>query len=212
MPYFLIFLGCLGLIISTLGIYIQEIQQLDVAAVMWMNLHHTVIFTPITVFMSKIGGLPFTLIVCALWCIYLYKSKRYTQALFVCLSFIGGAGIGWFLKYLFNRPRPDAMYQLVEIYGASFPSAHSLYAAILACLVVFLFYQHAQAKKIICLVCLWLVGMGLSRVYLGAHFPTDVLAGWSIALIWVTLLWLILAPKICSEKNLFLEKNLNEVE
>ena len=212
MPYFLIFVGGLGLIISTLGIYIQEIQQLDIAAVMWMNLHHTVILTPIMVFLSKIGGLAGTLIACTLWCIYLYKSKRYAQILFVSLGFIGGACIGWILKFLFNRPRPDAMYQLVETYGASFPSAHSLYAAVLSCLVMFLFYRHHQAKIILCLACLWFIGMGVSRVYLGAHFPTDVLAGWSIALIWITLLWLLLAPKIRSEKHLFLEKNLNEVE
>ena len=212
MPYFLIFLGCLGLIISTLGIEFQEIQQLDVAAVVWMNLHHSVILKGIAVFLSKIGGLPASLCICLVWCFYLYKSKRYAHILFISLSFIGGASIGWFLKFLFNRPRPDAMYQIVETYGASFPSAHSLYAAVLSCLVMFLFYQHARATIILCLACIWSVAMGVSRIYVGAHFPTDVIAGWSIAFIWVALLWLLLAPKILSQKHLFLEKNLNEVE
>ncbi|NHC04324.1 phosphatase PAP2 family protein [Acinetobacter sp. 187] len=212
MPYFLIFVACLGLIISTLGIEFQEIQQLDVAAVAWMNLHHSVILQKIAVFLSKIGGLPGALCIAALWCLYLYKSKRYAHILFISFGFIGGSCIGWMLKFLFNRARPDAMYQIVETYGASFPSGHSLYAAVLSCLVVFLYYQHAQAKIILCFACLWSIGMGLSRVYVGAHFPTDVLAGWSIALIWVALLWFLLAPKILSEKHLFLEKNLNEVE
>ncbi len=59
--------------------------------------------------------------------------------------------------------------------------------------------------------CFWLLSMGLSRVYAGVHYPTDVLAGWSIGFIWISLLWLWKQSKLNNNK-LFLDKALNEVK
>ncbi|EMQ4152348.1 phosphatase PAP2 family protein, partial [Acinetobacter baumannii] len=76
--------------------------------------------------------------------------------------------------------------------GASFPSAHSVYASTLACLaMIMLCHKHnINSPYIVLISCLWFVCMGLSRIYAGVHFPTDVLAGWGIGFIWIALLWL----------------------
>lgn len=130
--------------------------------------------------------------------------KTVHSNLFISFSLLGGSALGWFLKWFFDRARPDAIYALTETYGASFPSAHSIYATVLSCLIIFIFHKHAYAKIILFLACLWFLGMGISRVYLGAHYPTDVLVGWSIALVWChgcTFL-----PSQISKNKLFLEK------
>lgn len=202
MPYILILIGCLGLTTSSLGIDLYEIQQLDVAAVTWMNLHRSNFISEIAIFLSKIGGLPAMLCVCAAACLISYRLKKYIYIHLICFSFFGAACINWALKYIFDRPRPDAVYQMVQTYGASYPSAHSLYATILSCLMVLIFRQHHYARYIFIMACLWSIGMGISRVYLGVHFPTDILAGWSIAFIWIGVLWSQFKPFMVNENNL----------
>lgn len=200
MPYLLIFIGCLGITISIIGLNIQYIQQLDLATVAWMNGHRSPFLNWINVFLSHVGSLPGTLVICGLWCLKLYQSKKSALILFLSFSVIGAAMIGWLLKWLFDRARPDAIYALTETYGASFPSAHSIYATVLSCLVIFIYHKHVHARLIIFLACIWFIGMGFSRVYLGAHYPTDVLAGWSIALVWVALLSLQFTPPSTSKQ------------
>ena len=118
----------------------------------------------------------------------------------IFLGLLGSSAIAWLLKFWFNRPRPELALQMVETYGASFPSAHSIYAATLSCLIMLIYHKHAQAKKIIFLACFWFIFMGTCRIYLAAHYPSDVLAGWSIAFIWIGLLWLAF-KQFCNDKQ-----------
>ena len=203
MPFLLLILGCIGLSISCIGLHIPLIHQFDTSTIVWIASHRNAYLNAITVVMSVLGGLPSTLIISGIGCLILSKSKKYTEIWFVLLSITGSAALGWLLKYAINRPRPDEIYRMVETYGASFPSAHSIYAAVLGCSVIFIFRTHAQAKLFIMLGCFWLVCMGLSRVYLAAHYPTDVLAGWGIGLIWTTFVWFVLSHYALKRNKLF---------
>ena len=211
MPYLLLLVGCLGLTLSIFGLYNPFIQQLDIDTVTWMSQHRPDALNGIAVFLSYFGGLPSMLLLFSLWCFRQFRLKEYANIILIYLGLLGSAIIGWTLKCWFNRPRPELIYQMVETYGASFPSGHSIYAATLSCLMILIYHKHHQKKLIIFLACLWFILMGVSRVYLAAHYPTDVLAGWSIAFIWISVLWLVLTF-IQSKNKLFLEKNLNEVE
>ncbi len=201
MPYLLLVIGCIGLIFSSIGLQIISIQHFDHLSVAWISLHRSSFLNDFSVGLSYLGGLPFTLLLCSVGCIYFYWKKKIVNILFIGVGISGSVVLGWSLKYLVDRPRPDMMYQMVETYGASFPSAHSLYAAVLASLVWGIVYQKSQAKVIAAVAILWCLAMGFSRVYLGAHFPTDVIAGWSIGLIWIALLWLLIFRFILSKTN-----------
>ena len=203
MPFLLLILGCISLSISYIGLHIPLIHQFDTSTVVWVTSHRNASLNAITVVLSILGGLPSTLIISGIGCLILNKSKKYTEIWLVLLSIAGSAVLGWLLKYAIDRPRPDETYRMVETYGASFPSAHSIYAAVLGCSVIFIFRTHAQAKLFIMLGCFWLVCMGLSRVYLAAHYPTDVLAGWGIGLIWTTFVWFILSHCALKRNKLF---------
>ena len=201
MPYLLLIIGCIGLIFSSIGLYIPSIQRFDHSTVAWISLHRSFFLNDFSVSLSYIGGLPFTLLLCSVGCVYFYWKKKIANILFIGVGISGSVALGWSLKYLVDRPRPDMMYQMVKTYGASFPSAHSVYAAVLARLVWGIVYQKAQAKVIAAVAILWCLAMGFSRVYLGAHFPTDVIAGWSIGLIWIALLWLLMSRFILRKTN-----------
>lgn len=203
MPFLLLILGCIGLSISYIGLHIPLIHQFDTSTIVWIASHRNAYLNAITVVMSVLGGLPSTLIISGIGCLILSKSKKYTEIWFVLLSITGSAALGWLLKYAIDRPRPDEVYRMVETYGASFPSAHSIYAAVLGCSVMFIFRRHKQAKLFIMLAFFWLVCMGLSRIYLVAHYPTDVLAGWGIGLIWTTFVWFVLSHYALKRNKLF---------
>jgi undecaprenyl-diphosphatase len=122
--------------------------------------------------------------------------KRMVGAMWlVVAATLGGLIVSTVLKQGFERPRPDIVPHLSPTYTSSFPSGHSLLSA-----TVFLtlgallgrFVQEFRLKAYFLIVAVTLTFLvGLSRVYLGVHWPTDVLAGWCAGLAWATLCWLV---------------------
>jgi undecaprenyl-diphosphatase len=113
----------------------------------------------------------------------------------VLIATLGGWGLGLLLKAVFGRPRPSVIPHLVEVQSLSFPSGHAMMSAVvyltLAALLAQLSAQWAQRVYILAVGLLLTLLVGLSRVYLGVHYPTDVLAGWSAGLAWAILCWLV---------------------
>ena len=212
MTYVLLLIGCMGLLFGSIGLTIDQIQHLDSLSVVWVSSHRLSILNGLTLSLSFLGGLPSMIVIAGLCNLYFIRLKQYANLLIVSVGLLGASATGWILKYLIQRPRPDEMYQMVQTYGASFPSAHSIYAAVVCGSIMFIFRKHRQVKLIYLGALLWFLSMGISRVYLGAHFPTDVIAGWGIGWIWVAILWFMLSSKTLSQNKLLLDKSLNEVE
>ena len=126
---------------------------------------------------------------------FLALDRKYAAMILVVAAVGGGWALGSVLKAAFDRPRPDLVPHLMLAYFSSFPSGHSMMSAVvygtlgslLSSLVTrrrLKFYFLSLAATVAGLV-------GISRVYLGVHYPTDVLAGWSAGLAWATLCWLV---------------------
>jgi undecaprenyl-diphosphatase len=115
-------------------------------------------------------------------------SKR--TALFVLISVIGGTVISTGLKSLFDRPRPD-LTGAVEVFTASFPSGHATVSAVVYLTIGAILAERDPRLSVrsfyIAVAALLTLAIGVSRVYLGVHFPTDVLAGWSLGTAWALL-------------------------
>ncbi|TSH70852.1 phosphatase PAP2 family protein [Acinetobacter sp. RF15A] len=197
MPYLLLFVGILLLIFSVLLLNIAALSRLDLLSMQWLSEYRTQILNQIAQSLSVIGGMPFVLFLSTLWCISLLWYKKYASVIFICIGVIGGILLAWLLKFVIARPRPPASFHLVESFGSSFPSAHSLYAACLSCLAIYIYRQHSRHTIIIMIAVGWLLIMGISRVYLGVHFPSDVISGWSISFIWISL-WYMVWIRYCT--------------
>ena len=102
----------------------------------------------------------------------------------VTLAALSGLAIYKPMKHLFLRLRPDAALHLVEQGGFSFPSGHSVTSVIVFGLLFYLIRKHCNRpvlRNVLSGICLLLaVLVGPSRIYVGVHWPTDVLAGWCI--------------------------------
>jgi undecaprenyl-diphosphatase len=110
-------------------------------------------------------------------------------------STIGGWLLSTLLKYFFARPRPAVVPHLAEVSTASFPSGHSMMSAVvyltLGALLARLVARPLVKLYLLTIACVLTGLVGVSRVYLGVHFPTDVLAGWLAGLVWASLCWLL---------------------
>lgn len=119
--------------------------------------------------------------------------QRY--ALFVLVASVGGWFLNAALKLLFSRPRPDIVPHLREVMTLSFPSGHALTSAAVYLTLGVLLMRVAKRPlaRFYCLGVAMLATalVGVSRVYLGVHYPTDVLAGWLIGLSWALLCWIV---------------------
>jgi undecaprenyl-diphosphatase len=121
--------------------------------------------------------------------------KRFKESLFLLLTTTSGFTLTFFLKLVFERVRPEVKIPLVHPIGYSFPSGHSASAACFYGALIYLAFIFIPNKIlktiIICLLGLLIVLVGISRVYLGAHYPTDVLGGFSLGF-FVVNLWILL--------------------
>ncbi len=126
---------------------------------------------------------------------FLLIQRKYLSGVLLALGLLGGVTLSEGLKAIFNRPRPPADYQAVETLNASFPSGHALLATVFYLSVGVMMaraFQRRQLKAYIMSVAIGLaLIVGLTRIYLGAHWLTDVLAGWSIGAVWAMTLWLV---------------------
>lgn len=190
MPYLLLCIGCFFLVLSGVGLFYPTTSTLDPLSIQALFEHRSTTLNHVAILLSLLGGMPFSLFFTAFLCVYQTWIQNYKSLIFITLSVSGSITIGWLLKWSIDRARPLEVYHLVQTYGASFPSGHSLYAATLASLVMLLLQQHRYRTPVILVSTLWFIMMGISRIYAGAHYPTDVLAGWGIGLIWTSLLWL----------------------
>jgi undecaprenyl-diphosphatase len=126
---------------------------------------------------------------------YLFLAGKPHAALFVLGAVLGGLLLGSGMKQLFGRPRPDFVAHGDHVLSASFPSNHSLMSAVvyltLGALLARVFPSFRIKAYFLLLAVLLTLAVGVSRVYLGVHWPTDVLAGWALGAAWAIVCWLL---------------------
>jgi undecaprenyl-diphosphatase len=124
---------------------------------------------------------------------YLLIDGKRGAALLVTISVGGGAVLSSLLKGMFARPRPELVAHLMEERSFSFPSGHAMLSAVtfltLGALLARVQPRRRLKAYLIGLAFMATLIVGASRVYLGVHWPTDVLAGWCAGAAWAMLCW-----------------------
>lgn len=145
--------------------------------------------------LTALGGLGVLTFLTLAVCGFLVLERK-RRAMWLVLGAISG---GWLvsslLKFGFSRPRPDLVPHLSHVYSSSFPSGHSMMSAVtyltLGALLARVQPRRTLKAYFLCLAILLTVSVGISRVYLGVHWPTDVLAGWAVGSSWALVCWLV---------------------
>lgn len=141
--------------------------------------------------MTDLGATKFIIVISLLLCFIFFWQKRYDYFLVIGLSVFGAEGIGIVLKYLIERSRPDALSPLIHFDGFSFPSGHALNAMVFFAVIMYISSLEIKSgfwrSAIFVFLSVIILIVGFSRVYLGAHWPSDVIGSFSIGLIWFTI-------------------------
>jgi len=144
---------------------------------------------------TALGGRSILIAVTLVGLGYLALERKHGAAVLVAVAVGGGGLLSTIMKQIFARDRPDVVPHLVAVTSPSFPSGHSMLAAILYLTLGALLARFAARRRTkvyvltVALLATFLIGS--SRVYLGVHYPTDVLAGWCAGLVWALICWLV---------------------
>jgi undecaprenyl-diphosphatase len=146
---------------------------------------------------TALGGLTFLGLLTAGVCVFLFLDGRRHMAWFVAGATVSGELVGTILKNIFQRPRPHLVPVAVYVYSTSFPSGHSMLSAVTYLTLGALLarsHERKLLKAYFLLAAAFLTLLvGVSRVYLGVHWPSDVLAGWTAGAVWALFCWTLTA-------------------
>lgn len=115
---------------------------------------------------------------------------------FLCVAAAGGMLVSGVLKYTFQRDRPTVVGHLAQVMSSSFPSGHAMLSAVIFMTLGVMLASEVDSRRAkvyyLSLAVILSFAVGLTRIFLGVHYPTDVLAGWSAGLTWAVLCRLVL--------------------
>lgn len=168
----------------------DELALIDRPVVRFLALHRDAGLTTVMKFITLLGGTVFVTAVLGITALVSYiKTRSPRWPAFVSATIIGAVALDNIVKVLVKRPRPD-FHPLVHPFGSSFPSGHAVAAAALCGSIAFIVTRRTRWQTA---VWVWTGAIfvallvALSRVYLGAHWPTDVIAGLTLGAFWTAL-------------------------
>jgi undecaprenyl-diphosphatase len=143
--------------------------------------------------LTALGGVTVVFLLTCSATAFFWLSSMHRAAAYVAVASLGAILISSGLKQLFDRPRPDLVPHGSFVYTSSFPSGHSTMAAAVYLtlgMVASRFVSRRRLKVLfIAMAILVTVAVGVTRVYLGVHWPSDVLAGWAVGCSWALVCW-----------------------
>lgn len=144
---------------------------------------------------TALGGVGVLTLLTLCSCVYLLLIRRARSAVFAVVAISSGWLVSNLLKLGFDRPRPDLVPHGSIVYTASFPSGHAMMSAVTYLTLAVLLGSAVSSWRLrsffLATAMLLTMLVGISRVYLGVHWPTDVAAGWAVGAAWAGLCWLV---------------------
>lgn len=165
-----------------------ETQAFDESVIRWMGAHQSPTLDAIMVEITALGTGTVVLMIVVVAAIFLTLSERKYSAILLLVAAGGGLLLNGVLKLGFNRPRPSIFLPSVHAVSSSFPSGHAMSSAIVYGTVAYLaarLYRRRWARGVVMTFAfVVIVLISFSRMYLGVHYPSDVVAGVLIGLAW----------------------------
>lgn len=144
---------------------------------------------PITRILKVVTNFGGPIIIIAITIIILITCRDTRYKAYIVLNLAIVTIINQTLKFVIQRPRPSELFRLIEERGYSFPSGHSMASMAFYGLLIYFAYTKIQDKNLKCLVCILLSVLifiiGISRIYLGVHYASDVLGGFLLTIVYL---------------------------
>lgn len=161
----------------------------EAALLTWLHQFSTPALDSFAIFITTLGNAPVVIAGVTTSAAAMFMARWRHESLFLLLSAGGTELINLALKQTFDRARPDFWQHIVTEADFSFPSGHAMIASTLAFTAVALCWHTRWRWAAILGSIAYCLAISLSRLYLGVHFPSDIVAGWCVSLLWVFALY-----------------------
>ncbi|WP_257391431.1 phosphatase PAP2 family protein [Cytobacillus gottheilii] len=191
--YWFAIIGCISLFLFTFIQLVDALDESELLAYEMIVINFVQSFlrpqlTEIIIAFTFLGSVPWITIGTIIAVVILLYKKKMDLAILMAAANLFGGLFNLLLKWIFKRERPDIQPLITEA-GFSFPSGHSMGSFIFYGTIAYLIVLLAERKLFVIIGCfmmgLMILGIGLSRIYLGVHYPSDVLAGFSAGAVWL---------------------------
>ena len=176
--------GLVGFIIIACFVMGGGELAFDTAVREWFYSLRNDVLTPILKVIAYMGNWQSITALCIL--LLLFRKTRFRYGIPVSVGAITVTALNKVVKMIFKRPRPDVSLHLIDQGGYSFTSGHSITSMVVFGMLIYLVRRYVKDKRkedlLTVLLAIPWIFIGLSRIYMGVHFPTDVLGGWCLGL------------------------------
>ncbi|MBD1807722.1 phosphatase PAP2 family protein [Microcoleus sp. FACHB-SPT15] len=186
-----------GFLLAALGLWLfsaiadeildKESFTFDKEILLTLRELHTPVLDKVMLGFTFLGEPVILLIVCLVIGTWLLTRGQRSQATILIIAASGAVALNTLLKVLFGRARPMLWERVVDVGQYSFPSGHAMISMVIFGIIGYLVSSKFPLWRIgiISLTILLVTGIGLSRLYLGVHWPTDIIAGYAAGLVWL---------------------------
>jgi undecaprenyl-diphosphatase len=171
----------------------DPIVQLDQKVAVWFHDHAAAIITEVARTISFFGSVGWVGVASLVVAMFFVLRRDWHRVSLIALTVVGGSTLNLVLKHFFHRQRPVLENPLVTLSSYGFPSGHTMGATLFYGLLALLVWNSEVRRPLRWLsafaACLLILFIGLTRIYLGAHFLSDVLGALAAGLLWLTFCW-----------------------
>jgi undecaprenyl-diphosphatase len=165
-------------------------QAFDDAVLLWLNQHASDKLTGVALDVTALGAGTVVWLVVIIASVFLWSTRHHYSAILLWVAMAGAGLINSTLKAFYARPRPQLFEWRAPYAGeTSFPSGHSMGSAVAYLSLAYLVSRLEPTKKLrrftFFVAIVIIIAVGISRMYLGVHYPSDVMAGWAMGVIWM---------------------------
>ena len=168
-------------------VFAEQTTELDTAILQSIYELHTPLLNQIMTGITFLGNGSTLIFISCIVMIFLLLSRKFVSAFTLIIVTSGGIGLNVCLKNIFARVRPALWERVVEVDVFSFPSGHAMVSLVVYGFIGYLLIANFRpfSSVILFFTALLILAIGFSRLYLGVHWPTDIIAGYAAGLVWL---------------------------
>ena len=165
----------------------KEVFSFDRSFLLWIHQFTNPQLDRIFLFFTALGNPPTVVTIFIMTIAWLAMKRRYSDGIRFTIVCVGGVLIDRVMKLFFAKPRPELWHRLITETSFSFPSGHAVGSMVVYGFIAYILAKEMQQHKqyIYAAASLLIIAIGLSRLYLGVHYPTDIIAGYGIGFLWL---------------------------
>jgi undecaprenyl-diphosphatase len=164
-------------------------QPFDETVLHWFASHRTPFLDEAMLEITTLGAGLVLIMIVAIASVFLWQTQHKWSAYLLLLATLGGKLLNTSLKLFYHRPRPSIVESLTDVHSASFPSGHAMSSMVVYGSVAYLVGRLEPGKHLKrttwLIAAIVILAIGTSRMYLGVHYPSDVIAGFIAGMAWI---------------------------